>query len=93
MSGVVMKQQESRVAISVFNVAAGAALAAALACSAAASADDKPAPSKHQLLKDCMAKQKASEAGRSKEDMKKTCEDVAKTEKQNADRAEKTNAQ
>ena len=68
-------------------------LAAGIAFAAHARADDKPAPSKHQLMKECMAKQKASEAGRSKEDMKKTCEDLAKTEKQNAERTEKTNSQ
>jgi hypothetical protein len=79
-------------AASIANLAAVAALAAALVLGSAARADDKPAVSKHQLMKDCMAKQKASEAGRSKEDMKKACEEVAKTEKQNADRAEKTNS-
>jgi hypothetical protein len=68
---------------------AGAALAASLALSAQAHADEKPAPSRHQFIKDCMAKQKASEAGRSKQEMKKTCEDLANTEKQNAERAEK----
>jgi hypothetical protein len=76
-----MKRTANRAAIS--------ALAAALALSSSASAADRPAPSKHQLMKDCMAKQKASESGRSKGDMKKTCEDLAKTEKQNAERAEK----
>ena len=34
-----------------------------------------------------MAKQKASDSGRLKEDMKKSCRDLSKTEKQNADRA------
>jgi hypothetical protein len=48
---------------------------------------DNAVPSKHQMMKDCMAKQKASEAGRSHEDMKNSCKDVTKTEKQNADRA------
>ena len=88
-----MNRKESPAAIGIFNCATAAALAAALAMSPHVRADDKPAPSKHQLMKDCMAKQKASEAGRSKQDMKKACEDVAKTEKQNADRAEKTNSQ
>jgi hypothetical protein len=50
-------------------------------------AEDAPVPSKHQLMKDCMAKQKASEAGRTHEDMKDSCKDVTKTEKQNADKA------
>jgi hypothetical protein len=44
-----------------------------------------PAASKHQLMKDCMAKQKASESGRSADDMRKSCKDVTKTEKQNQD--------
>ena len=39
------------------------------------------------MMKDCMTKQKASEAGRTKEDMKNSCKDVTKTEKQNADKA------
>jgi hypothetical protein len=82
----------------VFTFAAALALSAGLSFGQAgqARADETPAPappSKHQLMKDCMAKQKASEAGRSKEDMKKSCRDVTKTEKQNADRAEKTSAQ
>ena len=62
-------------------------LSAALFCGIQAHADETPAPSKHQLMKDCMAKQKASDSGRLKEDMKKSCTDLSKTEKQNADRA------
>jgi hypothetical protein len=49
-------------------------------------ADDsapKPVPSKHQLMKNCMAKQKASDGGMPKEDMKKNCKDVTQTEEQN----------
>ena len=46
-------------------------------------------PSKHQLMKDCMAKQKAAHSGLPKEDMKAACKDVTKTEKQNDDAAEK----
>jgi hypothetical protein len=72
--------------------AAAMILAAGLALGSHSRADEKPAPSKHQFIKECMAKQKASEAGRSKQEMKKTCEDLAQTEKQNAERAEKTNA-
>ena len=45
-----------------------------------------PAVSKHQMMKDCMAKQKASESGMSAEDMRKNCRDLTKTEKQNQDR-------
>jgi hypothetical protein len=86
-----MNRPANPAAIGFLNCAAAAAVAAGLALSSYATADDKAAPSNHQLMKDCMAKQKASEAGRSKQDMKKTCEEVAKTEKQNAARAEKTN--
>jgi hypothetical protein len=53
-------------------------------------ADDAAAPApatKHQMMKDCMAKQKASESGMPKEQMKKSCRDVTSTEKQNADKA------
>jgi hypothetical protein len=39
------------------------------------------------MMKDCMAKQKASDSGRHKDEMKKSCKDVTKTEKQNADQA------
>jgi hypothetical protein len=67
--------------------AAAAMLSAALFCGIRAYADETPAPSKHQLMKDCMAKQKASDSGRLKEDMEKSCRDLSKTEKQNADRA------
>jgi hypothetical protein len=42
------------------------------------------------MMKDCMAKQKASNSGRLKEDMEKSCRDLSKTEKQNADRASAT---
>ena len=47
-------------------------------------------PSKHQLMKDCMAKQKAANSGLPKEDMKNACKDVTKTEKQNDDAAKKS---
>jgi hypothetical protein len=77
----------------VFTFAAALALSAGLSFGQARADETSAPPSKHQLMKDCMAKQKASEAGRSKEDMKKSCRDVTKTEKQNADRAEKTSAQ
>jgi hypothetical protein len=58
-----------------------------LLCGPPTRAENAPVPSKHQMMKDCMAKQKASEAGRSKEDMKNSCKDVTKTEKENADKA------
>ena len=67
--------------------AAASILSAALFCAIQAHEDETPAPSKHQMVKDCMAKQKASDSGRLKEDMKKSCRDLSKTEKQNADRA------
>jgi hypothetical protein len=54
-----------------------------------AHADEKPAPSKHQLMKECMAKQKASDGGMPKEDMKKNCKDVTDTEREN-EKAEKS---
>jgi hypothetical protein len=62
-------------------------LAAVTLCGVQAYADDAAAESKHQMMKDCMAKQKASESGRPKDEMKKSCKDVTKTEKQNADQA------
>jgi hypothetical protein len=70
--------------------AAAVILAAGLFCGAMSYADNPPVPSKHQMMKDCMAKQKASEAGRSREDMRNSCKDVTKTEKQNADKASST---
>jgi hypothetical protein len=67
------------------------ALAASLACAAQVHSDDmssqatpQPTPTKHQLMKDCMAKQKASDSGMPKEQMKKNCKDLTKTENQNA---------
>jgi hypothetical protein len=62
------------------------------ALSGVATAAESPgaaAPSKHQLMKDCMAKQKAAHSGLPKEDMKNACKDVTKTEKQNDVAAEK----
>ena len=47
----------------------------------------QPAPSTRQLMKDCMDKVKASESGKSMEDMRKICRDLTKTEKENQDRA------
>jgi hypothetical protein len=47
-------------------------------------AGDAPTPTKHQMMKDCMTKQRASDSGMSKEQMKKNCRDVTKTEKENA---------
>jgi hypothetical protein len=69
--------------------AAASILSASLLCCVQpyAHADEAPAQSKHQMMKDCMAKQKASDSGRHKDDMRKSCKDVTKTEKQNADQA------
>jgi hypothetical protein len=64
------------------------ALAVSLTCATGqVHSDDlssRPAPTKHQLMKDCMAKQKASDGGMPKEQMKKNCKDVTKTESDNA---------
>jgi hypothetical protein len=40
---------------------------------------------KHQMMKDCMAKQKAANSGMSKEDMKKACKDQVKSQMDNSD--------
>jgi hypothetical protein len=69
-------------------------LATALICVAAQVRADEPAPSpqtKHQMMKECMAKQKASDSGIPREQMKRNCRDVTKTEKENV-KAEKENA-
>jgi predicted Rdx family selenoprotein len=49
-------------------------------------ADDSTPPpqSRHQMMKDCMAKQKASDGGMPKEQMKQNCKDVTKPENENA---------
>ncbi len=44
----------------------------------------RPVASRHQMMKECMAKQKASDAGLSKEQMKKNCRDITETELENA---------
>ena len=67
------------------------ACAASLLCASQVQADDgagKPVPSKRQLMKECMAKQKASDAGLPKEQMKKNCRDVTENQREN-DKAEK----
>jgi hypothetical protein len=62
------------------------ALIACAICALQVHADPSspPAPTKHQMMKDCMAKQKASDGGMPKEQMKKSCKDVTKTENENA---------
>jgi hypothetical protein len=69
--------------------------AASLLCAFQVRADDvsgTPVPSKHQLMKDCMAKQKASDAGLPKEQMKKNCRDVTENQREN-DKAEKVSGE
>ena len=44
----------------------------------------RPVATRHQMMKECMAKQKASDAGLPKEQMKKNCRDVTETERENA---------
>jgi hypothetical protein len=50
----------------------------------------RPVATKHQMMKECMAKQKASDAGLPKEQMKKNCRDVTETERENAKAEKKT---
>jgi hypothetical protein len=53
-------------------------------------AASKPVATKHQMMKECMAKQKASDAGLPKEQMKKNCRDVTETERENAKAEQKS---
>jgi len=62
-----------------------------LACIGAVAVDvhadeaaSRPVATRHQMMKECMAKQKASDAGLSKAQMKKNCRDVTETELENA---------
>ena len=68
---------------------AGVLASTALVCAVYAHADDAApkTPSKHQLMKECMAKQKAADNPMPHADLRKACEDVTKNEKQNNDRA------
>jgi hypothetical protein len=80
----------NRTAREIWLAAVAVGLYAALSgISTAVEAPDAAAQSKHQLMKDCMAKQKAAHSGLPKEDMKNACKDVTKTEKQNDVAAEK----
>ena len=47
-------------------------------------AASQPVATRHQMMKECMAKQQASNAGLTKEQMKKNCRDVTDTEHENA---------
>ena len=53
-------------------------LASALAGAAWA---DAPVPSQHQLVKECMAKQKQADSGKPKDELRAFCKDVAKTQR------------
>ena len=85
----------NRTALKIWAAAGALGLSAALSGLPAAAEEPgvatpgAPKPSKHQLMKDCMAKQKAANSGLPKEDMKNACKDVTKTEKQNDDAAKK----
>jgi len=66
-------------------------LVALMSAGGMATADDPastPTPTKHQMMKECMAKQKASDGGQPKEQMKQSCKDLTETEHDNA-KAEK----
>jgi hypothetical protein len=71
----------------IFKFAAAPIVAAAMLCCVCTYADEAPVQSKHQMMKDCMAKQKASESGKTRADMRKACKDVTKNAKQNDQRA------
>jgi len=55
-------------------------------------ATSAPPMSRHQMMKDCMAKQKASDGGMPKEEMKKACKDVTATEHENEETEKKEEA-
>lgn len=62
-----------------------AAVAMVLLCGFGQSqASDAPKPTRHQMMKDCMAKQRASDGGLPKQEMKRNCRDLIKTERENA---------
>lgn len=73
-----------------------ALLLTGIAAAIGAHADEaatRPVASRHQMMKECMAKQKASDAGLTKEQMKKNCRDVTETELENAKADKKRDAQ
>jgi hypothetical protein len=59
-------------------------IAAVAAVDVHADEASRPVATRHQMMKECMAKQKASNAGLSKDQMKKNCRDVTDTERENA---------
>jgi surface antigen len=71
-------------------------LVAAITCSGISRGDDsapQPAQTKRQMMKECMAKQKASDGGMPKEEMKRNCRDVTATERENAKTAKDSAAE
>ncbi len=44
---------------------------------------DAPEPSRHQAMKECMAKQRAADAGRTGAEMRAECRDLTKNARQN----------
>jgi len=79
-----MKISSGLVKRSLCSVALSAGLIFPVARAQADQASAPRAPTKHQLMKECMAKQKASDGGMPKERMKKNCRDVTETEAENA---------
>src|ERR1700729_2008218 len=81
------QQERTMSGYRIFKFAAAPIAAAAMLCCVCTYADEAAVPSKHQMMKDCMAKQKASDSGRHTDEMKKSCRDITKNQKQNADQA------
>jgi hypothetical protein len=48
-----------------------------------------PAPTRHQLMKECMIKERAADSGRPSYELTADCRNITKTEKQNADAQKK----
>jgi hypothetical protein len=68
----------------------GAALSAGMAYAGDGAAPSAPpAPTRHQMMKDCMAKERAASSGRPGYELTADCRDITKTEKQNADAQKK----
>jgi hypothetical protein len=73
-------------------LSAGVAYADDGAAPAAAPPAAAPVPTKHQLMKECMRKEKAAISGRANYELSADCKDITKTEKQNSD-AEKADSE
>ena len=66
-------------------------LAALTVCGAHAFADDsmsRGTPTSHQMMKDCIERQKAADVNRSQTEMKRICKDQLKQQKQTGTPAE-----